>query len=251
MTDEPSSAAGGTPTDRTVLIVSAHAADFVWRAGGAAALYAKHGNAVHVRCLSFGERGESQGLWKQPGMDVATVKKARRDESSRAAAALGASIGFYDAGDYPLAFTEGLQDRLVEDMRALQPDIILTHAARDPYNLDHQGTHEFVLRCRMIAQAAGHPSEHPPIGAPQVLLFEPHQPEQCGFVPQLLLDISPVADVKLDAMRIMGAQSHLVDYYTDLARRRGVQYVRNGGDRSAVHAEAYQRVFPVTGGALI
>ncbi|NJP47936.1 PIG-L deacetylase family protein [Actinacidiphila epipremni] len=241
------------PAPRTVLIVSAHAADFVWRAGGAAALYAARGDAVHVRCLSFGERGESQGLWKQPGMDIGTVKEVRREEAARAAAALGESldIDFYDAGDYPLVVTEQLQERLVQDMRALQPDVILTHAARDPYNLDHQLTHEFVLRCRMIAQAAGYPSAHPPIGAPQVLLFEPHQPEQCGFVPQLLLDITPVAETKLKAMQIMGAQGHLVDYYTDLARRRGVQYVRNGGDRGAVHAEAYQRVFPVTAKELV
>jgi 4-oxalomesaconate hydratase len=237
--------------EKTVLIVSAHAADFVWRAGGAAALYAKNGSAVHIRCLSYGERGESQGLWKQPDMDLETVKRTRREESSRAAGILGASIDFYDAGDYPLVASEALQAQLVEDMRALQPDIILTHAARDPYNLDHQLTHELVLRCRMIAQADGHDSAHPPIGAPQVLLFEPHQPEQCGFVPQLLLDISPVADIKLAAMQSMGAQNHLVDYYGDLARRRGVQYVRNGGDRAVRQAEAYQRVFPVTAKELI
>lgn len=239
------------PHEKTVLIVSAHAADFVWRAGGAAALYAKNGGSVHVRCLSFGERGESQGLWKQPGMDIETVKRARREESSQAAAILGATIDFYDGGDYPLVATSALQDRLVQDMRELAPDVILTHAARDPYNLDHQLTHELVLRCRMIAQAAGHPSPHPTIGAPQVLLFEPHQPEQCGFVPQLLLDVSPVADTKLAAMQSMGAQNHLVDYYSDLSRRRGVQYVRNGGEPGAVHAEAFQRVFPVTSKELI
>lgn len=238
--------------DKTVLIVSAHAADFVWRAGGAAALYAQAGGRVHIRCLSFGERGESQGLWKQPDMDLDTVKRVRREESSRAAEILGAtSIDFYDGGDYPLVASAELESRLVEDMRAVQPDVILTHAARDPYNLDHQLAHEFTLRCRMIAQAAGHPSEHPPIGAPQVLLFEPHQPEQCGFSPQLLLDISPVADTKLAAMRSMGAQNHLVDYYQDLSRRRGVQFVRNGGERGTEHAEAFQRVFPVTSKELI
>lgn len=250
MNDEPTGSSGA-PRATTVLIVSAHAADFVWRAGGAAALYAKNGGAVHVRCLSFGERGESQGLWQQPGMDIETVKRVRRDEAAQAAAILGASVDFYDAGDYPLVASGQLQAKLVEDMRALQPDVILTHAARDPYNLDHQLTHELVLRCRMIAQAAGHPSAHPPIGAPQVLLFEPHQPEQCGFVPQLLLDISPVADVKLAAMQSMGAQHHLVDYYSDLSRRRGVQYVRNGGEPDAVHAEAFQRVFPVTARELV
>ncbi|WP_049580835.1 PIG-L deacetylase family protein [Streptomyces sp. SBT349] len=235
---------------KTLLIVSAHAADFVWRAGGAAALHARRGDAVHIRCLTFGERGESQGLWKQPGMDLATVKRRRREEATEAAGILGASIDFYDCGDYPITVTEALRNRLVEDMRALRPDVILTHTPRDPYNLDHALTHELVLRCRMIAQAAGHESAHPPIGAPQVAIFEPHQPEQCGFQPQVLLDISPVADVKLAAMKVMGAQSHLVEYYGDLARRRAVQLVRNGGAPGARHAEAYQRVFPVTAGEL-
>jgi 4-oxalomesaconate hydratase len=229
---------------KTMLIISAHSADFVWRAGGAAAVYAKQGHQVHVRCLSFGERGESQGLWRQPGMDLETVKRTRRDEASRAAELLGAAIDFYDCGDYPIVPTGELYEQLVDDMRALQPDIILTHTDRDPHNLDHQLTHEIVLRARMVAQAAGHPSPHPPVGAPQVIVFEPHQPELCGFVPQLLLDITPVFDQKLAAMQVMQAQGHLVDYYTDLARRRAVQLVRNGGSRAAVHAEAYQRVFP-------
>ena len=41
-----------------VLVVSAHAGDFVWRAGGAMALASSRGAQVMVLCLSFGERGE-------------------------------------------------------------------------------------------------------------------------------------------------------------------------------------------------
>ncbi|ROT27248.1 PIG-L deacetylase family protein [Micromonospora sp. HM5-17] len=233
-----------------VLVVSAHAADFVWRAGGAIALSASRGQPVHVLCLTFGEKGESQGLWKQPGMTLDRVKEARRDEASRAAAVLGAEIEFLDAGDYPLRATDELYDRVIATIRRTNPAVILTHAARDPYNLDHALTHEIVLRSRMVAQAAGHDPSSRPIGAPQVLQFEPHQPEQCGFVPNLLLDITEVFDRKVEAMRIMGAQSHLVAYYTDLGVRRGVQAVRNGGARSITHAEAYQRVFPVVGDEL-
>ena len=44
---------------KTALVVSAHSADFVWRAGGAIALHAAEGVAVTVVCLSYGERGES------------------------------------------------------------------------------------------------------------------------------------------------------------------------------------------------
>ena len=45
---------------KSVLVVSAHASDFVWRAGGAIALYAKQGYRVRILCLSYGERGESE-----------------------------------------------------------------------------------------------------------------------------------------------------------------------------------------------
>jgi len=63
---------------QTALVVSAHAADFVWRAGGAIASHAAKGYAVTIVCLSFGERGESAKLWKQPGISLQAVKDARR-----------------------------------------------------------------------------------------------------------------------------------------------------------------------------
>lgn len=232
-------------------MVSAHAADFVWRAGGAVALSASRGQSVHVLCLTFGEKGESQGLWKQPGMTLDRVKEARRDEAGRAAKVLGAEIEFLDAGDYPLRATDALYDSVTATIRRVNPAVIITHPSKDPYNLDHSLTHEIVLRSRMVAQAAGHDRASQPVGAPNVFQLEPHQPEQCGFVPDLLLDITEVFDRKVEAMKIMGTQGHLVAYYTDLGVRRGVQAVRNGGAKSIVHAEAYQRVFPMVGGELL
>jgi 4-oxalomesaconate hydratase len=100
-----------------MLIFSAHAADFVWRAGGAIALYASRGYRVRILCLSFGERGESQGAWKEPGMTVARVKEIRRAESQHAADLLGAEVRFFDAGDYPLRPTDTLIEALVQEYR--------------------------------------------------------------------------------------------------------------------------------------
>src|SRR5665213_2124990 len=81
---------------RTAVVVSAHAADFVWRAGGAIALYASRGWRMVVVCLSFGERGESAKLWRQPGMTLERVKADRKDEAQCAAEILGAEVLFYD-----------------------------------------------------------------------------------------------------------------------------------------------------------
>jgi 4-oxalomesaconate hydratase len=236
----------------TIVVVSAHAADFVWRAGGAIALYAERDHHVHVLCLTYGERGESQGLWKQEGMTLQRVKDVRHGEAVKAAGILGATISFLDADDYPLRATDSVNDSVTDVLRSLRPSVILTHADRDPYNYDHALTREIVMRSRMVAQAAGHDPGTPPLGAAQVLAFEPHQPEQCGFVPNLLLDISSVFERKLEAMQVMeGAQGHLVRYYTELGARRGAQAVRNGGQYGITQAEAYQRVFPIVGEELI
>ena len=151
-----------------LLVVSAHAADFVWRAGGYIAVVTAAGGTAHVLCLSFGERGESPGAWKQPGMTLERVKEIRRAEAQEAGDALGAA-------------------RAGPGARVAAP------AAR---------------------RAAGVPVR------------------------------------KLAAMAAMRSQEHLASYYRDLAERRGVQAVRNGGSRAIRYAEAYQRVFPQVSGVL-
>lgn len=227
-----------------VLVVSAHAADFVWRSGGYIAQTTASGGKVQVVCLSFGERGESQGAWRQPAMTLEKVKEIRRAEASKAGAVLGATMHFLDQGDYPLPNNDEILNLLVQQLRAVQPAVILTHSKVDPYNYDHPLAADLTLRARMVAQALGYPSQLPPLGAPAVFRFEPHQPEMCEFRPDVLVDITAAMERKVEAMAAMGSQEHLVEYYRDLAKRRGVQAVRNGGPQGVVYAEAYQRVFP-------
>ena len=236
--------------DKAILVVSAHAADFVWRAGGAIALYAERGYKVRILCLSYGERGESERLWKQAGMTLERVKESRRAESQKAADILGAEIRFFDSGDYPLTPSEQTIHEMVTEFRIHQPQFVLTHSAADPYNPDHPEASQFTLRARVYAQAAGYESEGKKLGAPPVFMFEPHQPEQCGFKPEVLLDISSVFERKRKAMESMEAQEHLWQYYTDLALRRGTQAVRNSGRKEIKYAEAFQRVYPQVTGEL-
>jgi 4-oxalomesaconate hydratase len=231
----------------STLVISAHAADFVWRAGGAIALAAARGERVSVLCLSYGERGESASAWRA-GKTLAEIKAMRRAEAENAASALGAEISFLDAGDYPLPETDELTDRIVGVFREVNPSVVLTHTLADPYNQDHPAAGRLALRARILAQAIGYPAPGEPIGAPPVFLFEPHQPEMCDFKPDVLLDITPVFGTKRKAMECMAAQQHLWEYYTDLARRRGTQLKRNAGPNlglpQATMGEAYMRVFP-------
>ena len=229
---------------KTGLVVSAHSADFVWRAGGAIATHAAAGAAVTVVCLSYGERGESAKLWRQPGMTLDRVKTERRKEAEAAAQALGvADIQFWDLGDYPIELSNESLFRLVGLYRAIRPGFVLSHSRRDPYNHDHPAVSEFAQHARIVAQAHGHEPGQPVIGAPPVFLFEPHQPEQCGWMPNVLLDITPVWERKRAAIGCMAGQEHLWEYYTRVALQRGAQAARNS-DRAVTYGEAYEAVFP-------
>lgn len=235
----------------TALVVSAHAADFVWRAGGAIALHQNKGYDVTVVCLSYGERGESARLWKQEGATLEQVKAARRKEAEEAAKALDVhDIQFFDLGDYPLELDREAKFRLVDLIRAVQPAFMMSHSLYDPYNTDHSYATGVAMECRMIAQAWGHNPGEKVLGAPQLYLFEPHQTERMEWKPDVFLDITEVWDKKRAAIECMRGQEHLWDYYTNVAENRGNHFRRNSGGqaggRPARYAEAFQSVYPRT-----
>ena len=237
--------------EKTALVVSAHSADFVWRAGGAIALHQEKGFKVTVVCLSYGERGESAKLWKQQGMTLGKVKKERRLEAENAAKALGViDIRFFDVGDYPLDLGPSVQNQMVDVIREVQPKFIMSHSKWDPYNTDHMNTTQFVLQCRMIAQAWGHNPGQKVLGAPQVYLFEPHQTEQMEWKPSIFLDITDVWEKKWNAIQCMNGQEHLWAFYKNVAENRANHFRRNSGGqaggRAAKYAEGFETIFPRT-----
>jgi len=236
---------------KTALVISAHAADFVWRCGGALAVHAELGYSVTVLCLSFGERGESAKLWKQDGMTLQKVKDARRKEAEEAANVLGVhDLVCLDLGDYPLELARPDKDRVVEVIRKVQPSFMLSHSKYDPYNTDHMYATQVALECRMIAQAWGHNPGEKVLGAPQLYLFEPHQTEQTGWKPDTFLDITPVWEKKRAAIECMQGQEHLWDYYTRVAQQRANHFKRNSGGQSGgpdcKYAEGFASIFPRT-----
>ena len=229
---------------RRLLAIGAHAADFVWRAGGALALTAERGGTVSVLALSYGERGESGELWKEEGQTIENVKRIRHGEAERAAEALGASFRCLDLGDYPLVVEGAALTSLTEAIRELAPDVIVTHTDRDPFNPDHPVAFQAVERARALAAGAGVESAFETIGPPELLFFEPHQPELCDFTPTTFLDITPVIERKRAAMAEMKAQRYLQEYYAQRAEQRANHARRVSGNREIRFAEAFQRYLP-------
>ena len=227
-----------------LLVIGAHSADFVWRAGGAIAVATTGGGTAEVLALSYGEQGESGELWKEPRMTVERVKEVRAGEAERAAAALGATFECLDLGDYPLEVDKEGLVAIADRIRAFPPDVLLTHTDRDPFNPDHAVAFFAVERARALATGAGTASAFETVQPPELLLFEPHQPELCNFTPTVFVDITPVIEQKRAAMAELKAQPHLHAYYEELAGRRGNHARRSSGNKAIAFAEAFQRVTP-------
>ena len=240
-------------TPKAGLVISAHSADFVWRSGGAIATHVRQGYRMKVVCLSFGERGESAKLWRKGNMTEAKVKEARREEAQKAADILGAEIEFFDLGDYPMRVNDEALMRLVDVYRDVLPAFVLSHSVKDPYNFDHPLAMHVAQEARVIAQAEGHNPGQKVAGTPPVYAFEPHQTEQCEWIPNTFLDITDVWDLKRQAIECMAGQEHLWEYYTRVALQRGVQAKRNIGitaARNIEYAEGYMRLTPSVVGEL-
>ena len=178
-------------------------------------------------------------------MTLEKVKAGRRDEAERAAAALGAEIEFFDAGDYPLHLNEAHMERLIDIYRELNPSFVLTHSLEDPYNVDHPAAAAYrpgsphrgagdgpqAAGRLFLQRAAGVPVRAAPAGNVQF---------QAAGDPQHRRGLGHQAQ----DVRILAAQKHLWAYYERVALQRGMQGGRNSG-KAMTYGEAYQRLFPM------
>ena len=229
---------------RRMLVIGAHSADFVWRSGGAIAVTTRGGGTARVIALSYGEKGESGELWKDPDQTIENVKQIRHGEAGRAAEHLGADFRCLDLGDYPLQIDGPALELIADQIREFAPDVLVTHTDTDPFNPDHPVACAAVGRARSLAAGAGVKSAFATVRPPALFLFEPHQPELCNFTPTTFVDITAVMDAKLSAMSEMKAQAYLQTYYQERADHRGNHARRSSGNQDVRQAEAFQRVTP-------
>src|SRR5215208_500215 len=229
---------------RKLLIVGAHSGDFVWRVAGAIAAATSRGGEARVVSLSYGERGESGDLWNEPDQTIENVKRVRHEQAEEAAQAIETSFECWDLGDYPLRVNEETVERLADEIRGYAPHVVLTHTERDPFNPDHPVVHAVVLRARLLASGAGVASAFATVKPPELLYFEPHQPELCGFLPNTFVDITDVFEAKQRAMGAMAAQKYMHEHYAERAQHRAFHARYATGEAGVRYAEAFQRAIP-------
>lgn len=237
---------------KKLLVVSAHAADYVWRSGGVIAKYIEEGAEVHVVVLSHGVRGESNDLWNKPGITAQEVKDIRHAETTKAAEILGiTNIEFWGLTDYPIPLTEEHEERLIRKMREVNADILISHDRYDIMNPDHNDVQNFVQRCSVRAVSNGVELEGTKACKQmRIFGFEPHQPEMSNFTPGSFVDITSVYDKKIAAMKCFQAQGHLIEYYTHRAFLRGNHARRLSDFKEFKYAECFANFFPTVGSEL-
>jgi 4-oxalomesaconate hydratase len=233
-----------------LLVVSAHSADYVWRAGGTIAKYVMDGKKVQIYCMAFGERGESAELWKQ-GKSLDEIKKVRRAESQKAADILGAPVTFLDWDDYPLVINDNRLYELVKIIRKFNPVNILTHSYVDPFNIDHETTARVVKEASILSIAAGVLPEIKIANQARLFGFEHHQPELSKFNPDVIIDITEAFEKKKQAMDCFQTQKQLIGYYEKRAELRGNHARRISGNPEPKYAEAFTRTYPLVAGEFL
>lgn len=230
-----------------ILVVAAHAADYVWRCGGTIAKYAARGSEIRVIALAEGVRGEANDYWKTEGANDETCKDLKISDSQKAADILGVKeLHLYHLPDYPLTVDNATVERLAHEIREFAPDVILTHADFDQFNPDHNETALAVRKANACASGSGFHDPNP-VKARQIPTFgfEPQMTEISGFNPVVYVDITDSFETKLEAMHASVTQPNMYKAYVRKAESRGSE-VRSRGSRSKCkYAEAFTVYMPI------
>ncbi|MBU5625354.1 PIG-L family deacetylase [Oscillibacter sp. MSJ-2] len=229
-----------------LMVVAAHVGDLVWRCGGTVAKYAAAGLPVKVIILSYGLRGESTSLWKDPTRTWEDAKQRRHAEAEAIVNALGVKEAeYWDLVDYPLSASQELTERLAGSVRAFAPTILLTHDRnRDVMNQDHGLAAELVWQASILAGAAGFRDGQAPVSVTCMFGFEPHMPDMSGFQPDIYIDITDVWNIKQQAMLCNETQKGIIENYVAKAQMRANHFRRMGGRKTCQYAECFSRFYP-------
>lgn len=174
-----------------LLAIGAHPDDVELACGGTLALLARRGRRVGIAHLTRGEMG-TRG-----------TPETRHREAEAAAEILGAaSMEILDCGDGLLRRGAEEEDAVIELLRRLRPDAVLTPPPSDRHP-DHARAHELVAAACFYA---GLTRRSPSLG-------EPHRPgavfyymQHDSFLPAFVVDVSEVWDLRQEAVAAYGSQ---------------------------------------------
>jgi 4-oxalomesaconate hydratase len=241
-------------TAPTILFIGGHDVDFLIRAGGTMAKYAKAGSRVVAVSLSMGERQESERLWKEtPGITMEQVIETGLAEATKCAELIGCELRYLGWEDCPLHFDRDRMVELAGLIQEIRPNVAITHWYDEVTNWDHLDTGRAVRRAIQYASATGTSAAtgREPWAVPALYHSEPWFPfpDRNSFRPNVWVDITDVYETKLEGLRTAWSHGLLDVTYPLCSEFRG-QQARLQGGVDIRYAEAFVTETPWIGDRL-
>ena len=217
-----------------LLCVGGHPADAFDSAGGTLAHHVERGDHVSVMALTQGTRIHDVVISdtlrlrdRMPAPDeladlMAERAQVKEDEVRRACAFLGISdVHFFRYDDSSVTITAELIDRMARFLRENRPDVVVTHHPHElgGFGIHHAVTAQLVLEGMSAARAVGADDPNPPHQVAQVFftLAALQFPvvklaNLVGWAPDVVVDITDVAERKVRALDALRSQQYGGDY---------------------------------------
>ena len=182
-----------------IICFGAHPDDAEVMAGGVAALWTARGHAVKFVSTTNGDIGH----WRDAGGPLALRRKA---EVERAASILGNTVQVLDIHDGELEPTLENRRTIVRLIREWKADIVMTHRPND-YHPDHRYTAQLVQDAAYMVSVPFLCPDTPPLPwNPVFLFYSDGFQKPTPFAADIVVDIGPVLERKLDALTGMESQ---------------------------------------------
>jgi N-acetylglucosamine malate deacetylase 2 len=189
--------------ERHVLVVFPHPDDEAFGVSGTIASHINMGTPVTYACLTLGQMGRNMG--NPPFANRETLPAIRKKELKDAARAMGINdlrmLGFRDK---TVEFEdENMLANLMSSLiTELNPSLVITFYPGYSVHPDHEAKGAEVVRAVEKIPEANRPKLH-------CVAFSRNCVEELGE-PDVVHDISAVADIKLDAIRAHRSQTELM-----------------------------------------
>ncbi|MCW4050539.1 MAG: PIG-L family deacetylase [Candidatus Bathyarchaeota archaeon] len=173
-----------------LVFIGAHPDDEAF-ASGTIAKYVDRGHKATIVHATRGGRGH----WEIPSEDL---KEIRTMEMSKAAEILGADVRFLDYEDASVPDGDTLREALVDVIRELKPDIVITFHPlvwRDDHRRVGLAASDASMKASLPLHVTAHPAHRP---EPEVYFFGSTMSDA---KPDVYVDVSDYMDVKVESFR--------------------------------------------------
>ena len=218
-----------------VLAIGAHPDDIEFLCAGTLAKFSREGHQIFMAHLCNGNKG---------GKDISPeeLEKIREKEAKKAGEIIGAKVlgGYF--GDLSIYPDKEGRDKVVDLIREVKPDLIITHSPQD-YMPDHVATSQLVFDAAFTSTLPNYITRYP---AHESIMPIYYMDTMVGlnFIPTDYIDITETFEIKKKMLLCHESQykwlsshhlTHPLQMLETMARFRGLQC-------GVMYAEAFQRL---------